>query len=186
MDDAESYGGMRKARLEKYEVQRDFSISPEPTGARGKDRELKPGQRARFVIQKHAAKRPHYDLRLEIGGALRSWALPKEPISDPKIKRLAIEVEDHPLRDLQFEGAIPHGQYGAGEVEIWDRGAFRLDGHGDAQSQLQRGKAGIHVVRRAAASVIRVGAKLARIKGAGGAFGRMAGGDASGEARVGM
>jgi bifunctional non-homologous end joining protein LigD len=140
VDDAESYGGMRKAKLEKYEALRNFSISPEPKGTRGKDRELKPGQRARFVIQKHAAKRLHYDLRLEIGGALRSWALPKEPISDPKIKRLAIEVEDHPLGYLQFAGAIPHGQYGAGEVEIWDRGAFRLDGHGDAQSQLRQGK----------------------------------------------
>ena len=85
-----------------------------------------PEQDGVYVIQKHAATRLHYDLRLEMDGVLKSWALPKEPPLHPGVRRLAIEVEDHDLGYAGFEGEIPEGEYGAGSVEIWDRGSHRL------------------------------------------------------------
>jgi bifunctional non-homologous end joining protein LigD len=109
--------------LEEYNRKRDFSRTKEPAGKPGAS-SAKAGATGIFVIQKHRATRLHYDLRLEMGGALKSWAVPKGPSLDPAQRRLAVEVEDHPLDYADFEGVIPEKTYGAGEVIVWDRGTW--------------------------------------------------------------
>ncbi|GAA4314925.1 DNA ligase D [Pontixanthobacter gangjinensis] len=119
--------------LDDYIGKRDFKKTPEPGG------EISRENKHRFVIQRHQASRLHYDLRLEIDGVLKSWAVPKGPSMNPKDKRLAIQTEDHPIKYLHFEGSIPEGNYGAGEMSIWDEGQFDTPASKDLLKQYKSG-----------------------------------------------
>ena len=114
---------MTSKTLDDYNRMRDFAATPEPAAKRSR-KSAKAAHALQFCIQKHDATRLHYDFRLELGGALKSWAVPKGPSLDPKVKRLAVHVEDHPLDYATFEGSIPEGHYGAGDVIVWDRGVW--------------------------------------------------------------
>ena len=126
---------MANDKLSPYKSKRDFQQTPEPSGQDS----VKHSSRRRFVIQKHDATRLHYDLRLELDGVFKSWAVTRGPSLDPHDKRLAVEVEDHPLDYGDFEGTIPKGQYGGGTVMLWDRGYWEPEGTKTAEQALAKG-----------------------------------------------
>jgi len=121
------------ARLSDYHAKRDFGRTSEPRGRIGKSKAH------RFVIQRHDATRLHYDFRLELDGVYKSWAVTKVPSLDPATKRLAVEVEDHPIDYGTFEGTIPQGEYGGGTVQLWDRGTWKSQ-TGTPQRDLEKGQ----------------------------------------------
>lgn len=148
--------------LQRYHRKRDFTETPEPRGKRAKA-----GKRLRFVIQKHHASRLHYDFRLEADGVLKSWAIPKGPSLTPGERRLAMHVEDHPMDYRTFEGIIPKGNYGAGEVIVWDEGTYELSEGDDPAKEIGKGK--IKFVMHG--KKMRGEFTLVRIKGRGGESG---------------
>jgi len=113
----------RETLLEEYRRKRDFSRTAEPRGGK-----VRTTRKLAYIIQKHAARNLHYDLRLELDGVMKSWAVPKGPSLDPSVKRLAMQVEDHPIEYNAFEGTIPKGEYGGGTVMLWDRGTYEYGG----------------------------------------------------------
>lgn len=140
--------------LRRYQAKRDFSVTPEPGAALGEA-----GPALSFVVQKHHARRLHYDFRLELDGVMKSWAVPKGPSLDPADKRMAVEVEDHPVAYASFEGTIPPKQYGAGEVIVWDKG------HWQPRGDPRKGLRGGHLKFDLSGHKLRGGWALIRMKG---------------------
>jgi bifunctional non-homologous end joining protein LigD len=126
----------RDGRLAAYRARRDFARTPEPPPGTG----TAPSAGRRFVVQRHRARRLHYDLRFEIDGVLASWAVPRGPTLDPAVRRMAVHVEDHPIEYLDFEGVIPAGEYGGGDVIVWDTGTWDTAGHGDPAAAVAGGE----------------------------------------------
>lgn len=124
------------SKLSQYRAKRDFKKTKEPSGSAS----VRQVDYPRFVIQKHDATRLHYDLRLEVDGVFKSWAVTKGPSLDPRDKRLAVEVEDHPLDYGDFEGTIPKGEYGGGTVMLWDRGYWLPEGTQSPAGALRKGE----------------------------------------------
>ena len=143
-------------RLSSYRKKRDFEKTAEPSG----EAKVAPSKRRRFVIQKHAATRLHYDLRLEFDGVFKSWAVTRGPSLDPHDKRLAVEVEDHPLDYGDFEGTIPKGEYGGGSVMLWDRGWWEPEDDKPIDAQLEKG----HLSFRLEGEKLNGGWSLVRMK----------------------
>lgn len=124
-----------KGSLKEYHAKRDFKKTKEPAGKTT----TKKGKKLKFVVQEHHARRLHYDFRLELDGVLKSWAVPKGPSLDPDERRLAVQTEDHPMEYAKFHGTIPEGEYGAGEVFIWDKGTWEPDEDMDPREALEKG-----------------------------------------------
>jgi DNA ligase D-like protein (predicted 3'-phosphoesterase) len=146
--------------LRTYQKKRDFSRTPEPKGGTS-------GRvgRPRFVVQKHRATTLHYDFRLQVGSVMKSWSVPKGPSLDPKVKRLAIKTEDHPLEYQSFEGVIPEGEYGAGTVIVWDAGTYRNITERDARPvPLERGLRDGHIAVWLNGKKLRGGFALTRLR----------------------
>src|SRR5579863_8372034 len=122
-------------KLSAYRTKRNFAKTTEPSGGK-----VGASMQLRFVVQKHDATRLHYDLRLELGGVFKSWAVTRGPSLDPHDRRLAVEVEDHPLEYGDFEGTIPKGQYGGGTVQLWDRGYWEPEGERTPEQALAAGE----------------------------------------------
>ncbi len=135
-------GAAGPERLATYGAKRRFDVTPEPPPRRGSSQVGAPeGKKTghAYVVQKHDARRLHYDVRLEVGGAMVSWAVPKGPSYDPKVRRLAVQTEDHPMDYNSFEGRIPEGEYGAGDVIIWDRGTYETVPPGSERAMMDKG-----------------------------------------------
>jgi len=146
----------KSERIAEYKNKRKFDETPEPEGD-GKGGKMRTGEHLRFVVQKHDASNLHYDFRLELDDVLKSWAVPKGPSLDPAKPRLAIPTEDHPLDYMTFEGIIPKGNYGAGEVIVWDNGLYHVVDTDDAASNKRKIRAGL---RKGKLDIVLLGKKL--------------------------